>query len=415
MKILYWVTSLNGEIAAHIRYTIKHTDHEILLAFDHWESFQKEACQALWPIEANVVKRNSIFKIQKFNADVVVIDNNVPPFPVAKCLFNIWHGLGWKGPQDRAEFATFYRRTAKVIGEIDKPNPRFIWKAYGFLDLEQRIDRMEMPPENVHNLGMAAGDDMFHLTIDREKLSSFYKFDTTKKTILLAPTWHYDSVFGHWGGDEEQTFRMVFELAKELDSNIIVRMHDRKRYDPKYVEFMERIAGSAGNVFLKYKNDYMDNTVDMLLADLMITNFSSIANPYYVRGMPTVHIYPVPKETEDVEWRQITSKGIKNDERISKDLIWKLALEENGGSLAHSVDELLAQIRAGLENPEINRQDASAFNEKYIYKSDGKTCERITAAMEKQVAGLPKSNLPPLIHMGTKWSLIKSAVSSLFS
>lgn len=379
MKILFWATHLNGEILNYLRYEQARGKHDLLLAYDRWDRFQREACQALWPLNVRVTGRRSWrdhLEIQRFGADVVVVDNHLPPLPVARKMFVIWHGYGWKGPQDRAEFATFFRQSERLVGPIDTPNPRFLWKAYGPLDESQRIERMELPPANIRQLGMAAADDFFVRTLDRAAVQPFYTVDVRRPTLLFAPTWHYDEVFHHWGGDE----LMLDRLGEFVDSrgiNLVLRMHDRKRYAPETLARVDAWAARHPGVMLKYHDEWEDNTVDLMLADVLLTNFSSIANPYYASGKPSVHIYPLSPEVEEVQWRRLQTGGVDARQKIRTRDLWKLDLSENGGDLARTPGEMFAQLDAALANPDIHRERARRFLDAYIDRCDGHTCERI--------------------------------------
>ncbi|HPK72130.1 MAG TPA: hypothetical protein PLN93_09335, partial [Vicinamibacterales bacterium] len=60
---------------------------------------------------------------------------------------------------------------------------------------------------------------------------------------------------------------------------------------------------------------------------------------------------------------------------------WKLPPEENGGLVAASPSELLAQVELALEDPECCRARSRAFIERYMTAADGRNCERIFEAL----------------------------------
>lgn len=402
MKILFWVTHLNGEILNYLRYEHERKKHDLLLAYDRWERFQREACQNLWPLHVKVMTRRTLrdhLAIQRFGADVVVVDNHLPPLPVARKIFVIWHGYGWKGPQDRDEFSTFFRQCERLVGPIDQPNSHFLWKAYGPLDESQRIERMELPPSNIRQLGMAASDDFFVRTFDRAAVQPFYTVDVTRPTLLFAPTWHYDEVFHHWGGDAHMLPRLG-EFVDRRGINLIVRMHDRKRYAHDTLKRVDVWAAAHPTVMLKYHDEWEDNTVDLMLADVLLTNFSSIANPYYASGKPSVHLYPLSPEVEQVQWRRLQTNGLNAQQTIHTRDLWKFPLSENGGDLAYTPEEMFAQLDAAFSHPQIHQERTRQFLDKYIYHCDGHTCERIGAFLEEWVErDATKIQLPPLTQL----------------
>ncbi|MBU1068547.1 hypothetical protein KKD52_18710 [Myxococcota bacterium] len=399
MKLLYWTTHLNGEILAHLRHAIGENRHEILVAYDHWESFQKEACQRLWPLSVRVIPRldwRSQLEIQKFGADVALVDDLLPPFPVASRVFVIWHGFGWKGPQDRMEMDTFLRQSERLVGPVVKANPRFAWKAYGEFDRRQRIEKMGMAPENVVKLGMAAGDDFFLRDVDPSAVREFYPFDPVAPTVLVAPTWHYGDPFYHWGGTDK-VLTLLADSLRKWGVNMILRMHDRLRYSAGTVNRIQQWRRMQPHVMVKFQDENVDNTVDMMISSVLLTNFSSIANTFYASRKPTVHWYPLERDLDQTVWRKLKCEGLASTDAGTRHNLWKLELTENGGSLAMEPAEMIFQVREALDNPRRDEFRAQRFLETYMHQCDGHTCGRITGFLEDFVTGTPGC-YPPILQ-----------------
>jgi hypothetical protein len=171
---------------------------------------------------------------------------------------------------------------------------------------------------------------------------------------------------------------------------VILRLHDRSRYDPGYLADLEALAAAEAALLLKYKDRERDNLLDLLVADLMISNFSSILNYFYATGRPSIHIYPVdPAHATTVRmFRRGKVRRVKL-ERSRADFIWKLAPEENGGLLARSFEDMLAAIDTAAADPGCCREASARFLERHMWPADGQACDRIIAALEELAASQP--------------------------
>src|SRR5690606_6917364 len=105
------------------------------------------------------------------------------------------------------------------------------------------------------------------------------------------------------------------------------------------------------HVMLKFKDKDPDNYLDMQISDLLLTNYSSIANLYYATGRPTIHIYPVRNADEEFMWRRYTVAGVVKRKVPNARYIWKLPPEEHGGLLAMDFGQLLDSVDRALEDP----------------------------------------------------------------
>ena len=232
----------------------------------------------------------------------------------------------------------------------------------------------------------AASHDILRSPLPKEKLQPFYPFDVVgRKTVLIAPTWHYGEVFAHWGSDKD-LFEKLFNRLNDHNANIILRLHDSFRYDSSYIKFLYELVDKYPHVYLKFKDKNPDNLLDMMVSDTLITNFSSIANLYYATGRPTIHIYPVKSEDEEFLWRKHTIIGLQKKAIDSVKYIWKLPPEEHGGLMATNFEMLLKQIDHVFMNPECCIEKSKNFLDKYMLGADGKNRDRIWESVQDMVA-----------------------------
>ena len=387
MKVLFWVTSMNGEILALLRHMLQSGRHEILVAHDTWQRFSKEAHQHLIPIHPpRVVRRTSAWdlaEIQRFKADVAVVDNVLPKVPVSKAVFVIWHGFAGKWML-RREIDTYARKLLRLVGRIDHRNPRFVWKAYGPVDHE-RMALLGINPANIARLGMAAADDIRLAVkhISRDSAQPFYSIDLSRKVILLAPTWHYGGVFSHWT-EERKGFERFITFARDMDASVLVRMHDRRRYPADFLDKLHALVSRYGNVQLKFKDEGEDNLVDMAVSDVMITNYSSIGVLYHVTGRPAVHIYPFSDDGQWVTWRRFDGQKARILGRARREDLFIVPLEKAGGPVVRDMDSLLYTLEDSLRHPEKYGSMAHGYLDTYIPGWRDDVCPVIESFLEER-------------------------------
>ena len=379
VKILIWATSFGADLWSLARFLDGRSDVELKIVMNDPQLFLQEGIAKLYPLQSQIIERrfyHQLIGIPGFKADVTIMDNWVPFRPPSPRGFMLWHGFGWKGPNDVREFAYLHHCIKRTWGSSMKSNRNFRWHTFGPWDFEHRTTISGFHPENCRQVG-AASHDYLLSPVAREKLQPFYPFDViTRKTILFAPTWHYGKVFSHWGDDSEIMNRLLQECTSR-DANVIIRLHDSFRYDKKDLSSLKALSASHKNVLIKFKDSAPDNILDMQVSDVLMTNFSSIANLYYATRRPTIHIYPVANADEEFMWRRYTPLGTVKKKITSVKYIWKLPPEDNGGLLAHSLPILLEQIGQALDDPDCCKEKVEDFLKRHMLGGDGRTCQRI--------------------------------------
>ncbi|MAL16113.1 MAG: hypothetical protein CL670_11965 [Balneola sp.] len=387
MKILIYATTFGADLLSFTKYLSDETDAEVKVLLDDVDQFKKEGIFDFWDIDVelhNSSKITLIRGIKGFEPDVTIMDNNIPLRMISPKALILWHGYGWKGPNDEEEFKWLHRNIKLTWGSMKEPNPDIKWATFGEVDFKHRTEVSGFHEENCVNLG-SASHDYLQKDVPKEQLQKYYPFDVVnKKTVLIAPTWHYGEVFSHWG-DEDQLFNKLLTDMKEKGVNVILRLHDSYRFEHHYLEFLQSLETKYDNILLKFKDHHPDNFLDLQVADLLVTNFSSIANLFYATRRPTVHVYPVKSKDESFMWLNKTVFGIKKKKVDSIKFIWKYPPEDNGGMLAKSFDSMMNQINKGLEQPDCCTDAAQKYLDKHMLSADGKNCERIWKAINELV------------------------------
>ena len=150
---------------------------------------------------------------------------------------------------------------------------------------------------------------------------------------------------------------------------------------------MNQLARDDNNVMIKFKDHHRDNLLDILVSDFMISNYSGILTYYYVTGKPSIHLYPVRKGQTEFTYT-IWKKGkLRQEKAPSKDYVWKLPAEQNGGLMADSLDSLLAGISRSVQDPDCCREKSRLFMEEHLTPIDPgeRVCQRIGDAVRRLV------------------------------
>lgn len=378
MRILIWATTFGADLLSLAHHLDAQPDIELKVVLKDREGFLREPVNQLFPLKAELVERTMAVQargVSGFAPDVTVFDNECPPPGKSKAGFALWHGFGWKGPNDRKEMRPLHWQIKLAFGDPRRPNPNFVFQCFGPWDLQHRTEVSGFAKENCRVLG-AASHDVLRTPLDKERLAPFYPFDVRKQTVLLAPTWHYGEVFAHWGGDAVVMEGLLQRLAQR-DCNVILRLHDSFRFEPRYRSYLDGLARRFPGLLLKFKDQHPDNSLDLQVADVLLTNYSSIANLYYATLRPTVHIYPVRSADEAFYWRRRTLLGVFKQRIDKASYIWKLPPEDNGGLLATSEDELYGAVDQALDDPDCCAGKAREFLDRHMLGADGQNRARI--------------------------------------
>ena len=271
------------------------------------------------------------------------MDNKIPHFRTSRKALILWHGFGWKGPNDVKEFRLLHAMLKWTWGNIQKPNGNVIWQAFGPWDRKHRTEVSGVHPDNCLELGAASHDDL-RIALDRTLAQPYYPFDiTSRKTVLIAPTWHYGEVFAHWGRDAD-LFDRLLRRIHDRDANAIVRLHDSFRFDPEYLATLHDLISRYPNVCLKFKDRSPDNYLDLQVSDLLITNYSSIANLFYATA--SLHCTSIPSGAPT---RSLS--GVSSRWRVSGRSVW--ARPSTSGSSPRKSMEVSWRATSGSWRPSL--------------------------------------------------------------
>jgi hypothetical protein len=385
MKVCFWATTFQSDIQTLAYFLAEQPGFEVVAAIDHPESYRMDTISSVRPFPAGLLDRQAGETkrfLKAFKPDLLVVDNHLPGYRIANKILVIWHGYGWR----MDDISGMRKQLKKHVGDVTRPNPNFIWQAFGDADRDYTVRHRKIAPENVVAFGSAYADVLlpksdFASRFNRANVAHGYTVDVVNKpTVLIGMTWHYGGLLGQFGDEILLLDKMLRHLGLR-DATVIFRMHDRMRYDKTYLEAIEEMLRRHPHAQLKFKDEYPDSLMDILVSDVMVTNFSSFANAFYYTHKPCVHIHPVADSSDDAVIRQYKGGRVREKKLKSSDELWKMPLAENGGLTATSFELLLAHLDRALDEPACCETPAKRFIEKYIANTDGRTCERIRAAL----------------------------------
>lgn len=388
MKICVWATTFQADIQAMTYHLARQDDIEILLAIKDPEQYRTQPIHKLLSLKGEMVKRDTInawWRLARFAPDILVVDNHLPRYRPRR-LFVLWHGYGWRVDHpDRMR-----RNMSKLVGDVTKPNKRFRWQAVGPFDRDFTREHRGIHNDNIVTLGSPCSDLLCTESPLREKFSkemvadSYSGIDVVNKpTVLIGMTWHHGGLLGHWG-DEWELLAKLLDHIRKRGANTILRMHDRKRYDSDYIELITKFCTKRQGVVLKFKSESPDSLVDILISDLLITNYSSFANLFYYTLRPTIHIVP-PEAGNGLVMRQWSKREISAEAINEKEAFWKLPPEDVGGLRAFNFDELLQLIEKAMDKPACCSDIASNFISRHIEPVNGRACGRTEKMLRQWV------------------------------
>lgn len=387
MRVLMWATTFGADLWSLARHLDTDPTFDLIVAMKEPQRFKTQPIAKLFPIRAPVISNDAARRLddEGFTPDVTVMDQWPPRRAFSSKGFMLWHGFGWKGPNDRVEFSDLHGRIAMAHGDPTRPNPDFRWSCFGPTDLEHRVRVSGFARENCVLVGATCHDEL-RVRLDNSTLAKAFPFDLGKKTALIAPTWHYGDMFSHWGGGRSLLGPLLAHISG-LGSNAIVRLHDRYRYPADYAAEIAAVAEEHPNVIFEFRDEAPNGLLSLQVADLLITNFSSIANQFYATGRPTIHVYPVGDPNEPLAVGSYGPRGLGATEARSAHVVWKLPPEDNGGLLARTFPQLLELLETAFADPDCGRAPAVSFLERHmLWGMPGTACERVAKALRAMTA-----------------------------
>ncbi|MCG8543165.1 MAG: CDP-glycerol glycerophosphotransferase family protein [Alphaproteobacteria bacterium] len=228
------------------------------------------------------------------------------------CQIQIFHGVSFRNRGVREENLVYDRFF--VVG----PYMQRLFEDTGMLD---RGDERAVP------VGFPKTDPLVDDTLDRDALLARHGFDGSRPVILYAPTGGAHNSLETMG----EAMLRVLSAADRYD--ILVKPHDHPKNAS--IDWFERLTRLRSR-HLRVVHD-MDVVPLLYLADLLITDASSVANEFALLDRPMIFL-DVPRLLDEAR-----AAGANLDLQT-----WG----RRGGVLVESPDEIVSAVADSLADPE---------------------------------------------------------------
>lgn len=275
-RVVLYGHKLNGNLAAIYRESLKHKELRLTyltMDYPYYQKLKQQGIDAVWAGGPDalmlLVRAKILISDHGLHSLVLLLDYSSLKF------VDVWHGIPFKG-FDKDDF--------KVQQRYDD-----IWVTSNFMaDLYE--EKFGFKREKLKAIGYARTDVLVKpQKVSRAELMRKYDIPVTeRKVILYAPTWKQDdsgrSLFP-FGMVETEFLRELSRVAESGGCLFIVRMH---------LNASSERSDQFESVYAVPADKYPDTERLLLLSDILIYDWSSIAFDYLLLNRPAIYLDVVP-------------------------------------------------------------------------------------------------------------------------
>lgn len=191
-------------------------------------------------------------------------------------------------------------------------------------EIQEREKKYNLPAKNIVEWGSCVIDDM---TEAYAKMQEEEQQVQDKKTILIAPSWQKDNIM-------DSCIENLLDSLKGLNYRIVVRPH------PQYVRHFEARIDSLVQKYgpdVEIQKDFSSNRT-VYMADLLVTDWSSIAFEYAFSTLKPVLFINTPMKVVNEDYKELETVPIDIELR---DKVGISIEEDETAKLPEAVEELL--------------------------------------------------------------------------
>ena len=246
-------------------------------------------------------------------ASAIITDHGLhamsPLIRFTNILFiDVWHGIPFKG---------FVPDDFRVQHRYDE-----VWVSSSLLR-DIYVDKFGFPPHIVHPLGYARADKLFRGEEPDPALREQAGILAGNRVVLYAPTWQQDDrgrELFPFGESQDAFIERLSEICRTHRATLVIRSHLNASIDSRTYD----------NVRYCSMKEFPDAEGLLMLADILICDWSSIAFDFLALNRPTIFL--------DVE------PPFKNG--------FSLGREYRFGKIAHNLDSLETLVDVVLATPQ---------------------------------------------------------------
>lgn len=219
--------------------------------------------------------------------------------------------------------------------------------------------------------GNARIDPLVKRSWNRKELLQEMGIPFNRKNVLYAPTWGHGKrkAFLPW----ENTIKNIEDLEEFSQKNncsFLIRMHPEwYRKNPEEKKKLEEAIKRSKHIFDLSPQKYIDVQRALYIADILITDWSSIANDFILLDRPIIFL----------------------DTKLPvQELILKP--EERAGYIIRNKEEIFERLQESLDNPDLFETKKKTLIKKLYKHLDGNSAKRCT----EEILKLLKNSSYPL-------------------
>lgn len=217
-------------------------------------------------------------------------------------------------------------------------------------EIAEREEKAGLPKKNLVEWGSSVIDNM---TVSYEQMVSEESRSGTRKdqkTILIAPSWQADNIL-------DSCIGQMLDRLTETGHQIIVRPH------PQYVRHYEGRIDALAEKYrargVTFQKDFSSNKT-VYMADLLVTDWSSIAFEYAFSTLKPVLFINTPMKVVNPDYRELDTVPIDIELRDRVGI--SVAPEKIEEALVPAVEKLLA-------DDQFSQASMRRMKEEYIYNN----------------------------------------------
>ncbi len=197
-------------------------------------------------------------------------------------------------------------------------------------ELAEREEKYGLPKKNLVEWGSSVIDNMSRAYAEMEKENN------GKKTVLIAPSWQKDNIM-------DSCIEGILDNLKGEGYNIVVRPHPQ--YVRHFEERIDALQNKYGQYGIEVQKDFSSNKV-VYTADLLITDWSSIAFEYAFSTLKPVLFINTPMKVINPDYKELSTVPVDLELRDKVGI----SLEENDiGKVGEAVGKLLNDYQFSTE------------------------------------------------------------------
>lgn len=215
-------------------------------------------------------------------------------------------------------------------------------------EIAEREQKYQLPAKNLVEWGSSVIDNMTKSYEDMIKESA--PKGKEEKTVLIAPSWQKDNIL-------DSCIETMLDALVKTPYHIIVRPHPQ--YVRHYEGRIDALAAKYKEYDVVFQKDFSSNKT-VYTADLLVTDWSSIAFEYSFSTLKPVLFIDTPMKILNPDYQELTTVPI--DIELRNRIGISVKPESVGDKIRDSVDKLLFDAQFSVDA-------LRKLKEEYIYNN----------------------------------------------